>query len=127
MTDTRNRDEDAVGTPVTRRDYLKMAGALAALGIALGIPTPAGAATSSSRLLVKWYEGRELLHTFEVPDGLAERVFLGPSRITLRYYKHNVGETLDLGRYPLPRELVDRIEQMQANIEIAERDGVSRS
>jgi hypothetical protein len=118
---------EAMQPAVSRRDSLKLASAVLALGATLGVPAAAMAApgtpgvlaaTSSGRIQLKWYYNdggrRALLQTVELSDQLAAAMRLEGRKLEAVYTESQAGE---LGRHPLPQDLLSSLGRLQLKIE----------
>jgi len=97
---------------LTRRDSVKLAAAILALGAGLGVPREAlGLAPTAARLQLKFYRGPEdggaLLGSVELAEPVT--AFLGSAagaRTQIKWYDAAVGE---LGSMPIPLIVQDKV------------------
>lgn len=105
--------EPVAGEPeISRRDSLKLAAAVVALGHCLGLPAALLAETTSTRLEMKYYRSgggeAELLHSQELAGPVMELLQKGGVReLEMKFY---AGRT-PLGGYRLPAEVQLKIER----------------
>ena len=117
-----SKPEDAAAQPdeLSRRDTVKLAAAILALGAGLGVPRRAlGLAPDAARIQIKWYRGAEdggqMVDSMDLSKGLSD--FLSSpagGRAQIKFFHVKGGE---LGTVRVPEQIQIKLQRLQIKLE----------